>query len=104
PDGAREIVLDDAEVVAVVADVRRQEERVSSPLDDLSAERGRAPIHIERELVGLHDLRWLGEALADLREEGEVSAGSRVVIAQAGIGELLRATDGCPLDEGARGG
>ena len=102
PDDVGEVVLDDAEVIAVVVDVRRQQQRVAPADDALLAEVGRAPIDFQRELVGLHDLRRLGESLADLREEGEVAVRDGLVVHEAGVGELLRAARGGPLDEGAR--
>ena len=62
PDDRREVVLDDAEVVAVVGDVGREQQRVAPPDDALLAQVGRAPIDFVHELVGLHDLGRLGES------------------------------------------
>ena len=68
-DDVLEVVLDDAEVVAVIADVGRQQQRVAPADDPLLALVGRAPIDFERELVGLEDARRLGEPLTQLAEE-----------------------------------
>ena len=102
PDDGREVVLDDAEVIAVVRDVRREEERVPPAEDALLAEVGRAPIDFVHELVGFHDLGRLGESLADLGEEGDVAVRDGLVVPEAGVGELLGASRGGPLDEGTR--
>ena len=102
PDDAREIVLDDAEVVLVIRDVRGQRERVAPPDDALLAEVGRAPVHFQRELIGANDLGRIGKVLADLREEGEIAVRGRVIVAQRRVGQLLRAPLGRALHELAR--
>ena len=101
-DDRREVVLDDAEVIAVVRDVGRQQQRVPSAEDALLAQVGRAPIDFVHQLVGLHDLRRLGESLADLGEEGDVAVRDGLVVPEAGVGELLRAARRRALDERAR--
>ena len=64
PDDRREVVLDDAEVVAMVVDVGGQQERVAPADDALLAAVRRAPIDFDHQLVGLDDGRRVGEALA----------------------------------------
>ena len=90
PDDGGEVVLDDAEVVAVVRDVRGEQQRVAPADDALLAQVGRVPIDFVHQLVGLHDLGRLGESLADLREEGDVAVRDGLVVPEAGVGELLR--------------
>ena len=100
-DDRRKIVLDDAEVVAVVGDVRRQEERVAAAQDTLLAQVGRAPIDFVHQLVGLHDFRWLCEALAHLGEEGDIAMRDGLVILESRVGELLRTPVRGALHEGS---
>ena len=104
PDERRKVVLDDAEVVAVVRDVRREQQRVTSTEDALLAQVGREPIDFVHQLVRLHDLGRLGEPLADLGEEGDVSVRDGLVVLEAGVGQLLGAPRSRALDEstGAR--
>ena len=59
----------------MVRNVRWQQQRVPSPDDPLLAQPGRAPVHFQRELIGLDDLWRLGEAFAELGEEGDVATG-----------------------------
>ena len=94
------VVLDDPEVIAVVVDVGRQQQRVAPADDALLAEVGRAPIDFQRELVGLDDLRRLGKSFAELREEGQVAVRGRLVVDEAGVGQLRGAARGRALDEG----
>jgi hypothetical protein len=101
-DDRGKVVLDDAEVVAVVRDVGREEQRVPAADDALLAEVGRPPIDFVHELVGLHDLGRLGEPFADLSEEGDVAVRDGLVVPEPGVGELLRAARRRPLDELAR--
>src|SRR3712207_4829594 len=84
----RKVVLDDAEVVAVVADVRRQQQRVAPADDALLAQVRRLPVHFERQLVGFEDPRRLRQSFPDLGEEGEVAARGRPVVTEAGVREL----------------
>jgi len=104
PNDLGEVVLDDPEVVAVVVDVGRQQQRVAAADDALLALIGRAPVHFDRELVGLDDLGRLGEPLPHLGEKGEVSAGGGGVVHEPGVGELARAALDGALDEGAGAG
>jgi hypothetical protein len=53
PNDCGKIVLNDAEVVAVILDVRGQQGGVPAAHDALLAEIRGAPVHLERELVGL---------------------------------------------------
>ena len=68
-DDVRKVVLDDAEVIAVIRDVRRQQQRVATTDDALLAQIGRAPVDFQRQLIGLDDARRLSEALARLARE-----------------------------------
>jgi len=52
--GATEIVLDDAEVVAVVGDVGGELGAVAPADDTLLAQLRRLPVHFQLELVGFH--------------------------------------------------
>jgi hypothetical protein len=99
PDDGRKVVLDDAEVVAVVRDVGRQEQRVAATEDALLAQVGREPIHFIHELVGLHDLGWFSEPFTDLGEEGDVAVRDGTVVLESGVGELLDAARGRTLHE-----
>src|SRR5665213_2135658 len=101
-DDVRKVVLDDAEVILVVRDVRWERESVAAADDALLAEVGRQPVHFQRELVGANDLGRIGESLTDLREEGEVAVRGGAVVAQRGIRQLLRAPFRCALDELSR--
>src|SRR5688500_9627676 len=98
---AREVVLNDAEMVAMVVDVRRQQQRVATSDDPLLAEVGRAPIDFQRELVGLYDLRRLRESFTELGEERQVSVGRCLIVDESGIGELRSAPSRCALDQSA---
>ena len=100
-DGVGEVVLDDPQMVAVIGDVGRQEQRVASPFDDLFAERRRFPVDLVNELVGLDDFGWLGQAVPQLREKRDVAVRRGPVVPQARVGQLPRSERGRPLDEGA---
>ena len=102
PDDGGKVVLDDAEVIAVVVDVGGQEERVAATHDPLLAQVGRAPIDFQPQLVRLHDLWRLGESFSKLCEEGYVAVRDGLVVLEAGVGELLGAPRGGALDERAR--
>ena len=93
-DDLGEVVLDDAEVIAVIGDVGRQEERIPSSDDALLAELGRPPVDFQRQLVRLDDLRRLGEALTELGEKGDVPVCEGAPVMQRRVGELLRAALG----------
>ena len=94
-DDLGEVVLDDTEMIAVVLDVRRQQQRVAPAEDQLLAVIWRAPVDFERNLVCLHHLGRIGEAFTNLRQKGEPSQGGRRVVRQSGIRQLPRATLGC---------
>ena len=104
PDDVSEVVLDDAEVVAMVVDIGGKEQRVATAHDPLLAQVGSAPIDFQPQLVRLHDLWRLGESFSKLCEEGHIPVCSRLVIDESSIGELIRPALGCALDEcaGAR--
>src|SRR5689334_11382878 len=89
-DDVAEIVLDDAEVIAVVVDVGRQQQSVATPHDALLAQIGRAPVDFQAQLVSLYDLRWLRKPLAKLRQESDVSVRRRLVVDERGVGNLTR--------------
>jgi hypothetical protein len=101
PDDRRKVVLDDAEVIAVVIDVGGQQQRVPSSDDALLAEVRRHPEDLVHQLVGLHHLGRLGQSLADLREEGHVAVRDRLEITDPRVGELAGAERRGALDEGA---
>ena len=101
PDDGGEIILDDAEVVAVIRDVGGEQQRVATPHDVLLAEVGRAPVNFIHELIRLHDLRRLGQPFADLRQKGDVAVRDGLVVLQSGVGELLRTSRGGSFHEGA---
>jgi hypothetical protein len=90
PNDAREVVLDDAEVIAVIPDVSRQKQRVAPSDDALLAQVRRVPIDFERQLVGLEDLRGHRKPFPELREKGHVAMGIRAILGEPRIGELLR--------------
>src|SRR6185437_14867108 len=62
PDEAREVVLHDPEMVTVIIDVGRQNQRIAASLDQLFAERRRLPVDIRRDLIGADYLRRIGKA------------------------------------------
>jgi hypothetical protein len=104
PDDLGKVVLHDPEVIAMVLDVRWQEERITPAEDQLLAVVWRAPVDFERYLVRLHHLGRIGESLADLRQKGERSHGGRRVVSQAGVRQLSRAKLGCPRHERGHAG
>ena len=81
-----EVVGDDPEVIAMVADVGGQEGAVAPAQDDLLAPVGCAPIHFHVELVRLDQPGRLGQALTDLRQEEHESVGPRPVARERRIG------------------
>src|SRR4051812_39043310 len=89
-DDVAEVVLDDAEVVAVVVDVRRQQQSIATAHDALLAQIGRAPVDFQAQLVRLYDLRWLRKPLSKLRQESNVTVRSRFVVDERGIRDLTR--------------
>src|SRR2546426_11162880 len=70
-----EVVLDDAQVVAVVADVGGELGPVAPADDALLAEPRRLPVHFQLQLVGLDEARRLDQPLAELSEEEEEPVG-----------------------------
>ena len=101
PNDVSEVVLDDSEVIAVVVDVRRQQQRVAATHDPLLAEIGRAPIDFQPQLVRLHDLWRLGKSFSKLGEESHVTVCRRLVVDEGRIGELTRPALSRVLDERA---
>ena len=93
-DDLGEVVLHDPEMIAMVFDVRRQQQRVATAEDQLLAVVRRAPVDFERDLVRLHDFGRIGESFANLRQKGERSEGGGRVVGQAGVRQLPRATLG----------
>src|SRR5687768_9261211 len=87
-DDLGKVVLDDAEVVAVIGDVGGEEQRVASSDDALLAQPGRAPVHFQGQLIRLDDLRRLGEAFTELGEKGDIPASEGAPVVQRRIGEL----------------
>ena len=79
-----------------------ERERVAPADDALLAQVGRPPVHFQRELVGADDLGRIGKVFTDLREKGEVAVRGRVVVAQRGVGQLLRAARRRALHELSR--
>ena len=57
PDHVAEVVGDDAQVIAMVVDVGREERAVAPAEDDLLAPVRGLPIHFHVELVGLDQAR-----------------------------------------------
>ena len=97
PHRGAEVVLDDAQVVAVVADVGGELGPVAPADDALLAESRRLPVHFQLQLVGLDEARRLGQPLAELSEEKEEPVGLGLVIAQRGV----RRGPAAPLDRAA---
>src|SRR5687767_4507928 len=93
------VVLDDAEVVAVIGNVGGEEQRVASSDDALLAQPGRAPVHFQGQLIRLDDLRRLGEAFTELGEKGDIPASEGAPVTQRRIGELPLAKLGRAMHE-----
>ena len=98
PDRAPEIVLDNAEVVAVVIDVGRNLGAIAPANDALLAEPWRLPVHFQLQLIRFYQPWWLGEPLAELPEEEEKSVSLGLVVTQRGIHGGVRA----PVDRALR--
>src|SRR3954468_20448889 len=102
PDDVPEVVLDDAEVIAVVVDVGGKEQGVATTHNALLAQIGRAPVNFQTQLVRLHDLRWLGKSLSKLCQERYVAVRRSLVIDERGVGQLTGPALGGALDERGR--
>src|SRR5687767_6763847 len=102
PDDAREIVLHDSEMIAVVVDVGRQKKRISASRDQLLALVRGLPIHFQRKLVSLDDAWRLSEPFPHLGEERQIPVCSGLVCYQQSIGDLTSSSLGSLLDEGPR--
>src|SRR6266550_473108 len=98
PDGAAEIVLHDAEVIAVVIDVGGELGAIAPADDALLAELGRLPVHFQLQLIRFHEPRRFGEPFAELPEEEEKPMSLSLVIAQGSIDRGVRT----PLNGAAR--
>src|SRR2546427_5290108 len=85
--GGAEIVLDDAEVVAVVVDVGGKLGLVAPPDDALLAARRGLPVHFQLQLVGLHKPWGIGQPLPERPEEEEEAVSLRLVIVEGGVGD-----------------
>ena len=95
--GRAEVVLDDAEVVAVVGDVGRQLCPVAPSDDALLAQSRRLPVHFQLQLVGFDEPRRLGQSFAELPEEKQKSVGLRLVVPEGGVaGGQAAAIDRAP--------
>src|SRR5438045_2066893 len=99
PDDVSEVVLDDAEVIAVVIDVGWEKQGVASPHDALLAQIGRAPVDFQTQLVRLYDFGRLGKSLSKLCEERHITVRRSLVVDERGVGELRRPPLGRVLDE-----
>ena len=70
-DNVGEVVLNDSEMIAVVVDVSREQQRVAPTDDALLASIRRAPIDFQHDLITLHEGWRLEESIAELGEEGQ---------------------------------
>src|SRR5687767_509628 len=94
PDDLGKVVLHDSEMVAMVFNVRRQEQRVAAAENQLLAVVRSAPVDFERDLIRLYHFGWIRESFTDLRQKGERSEGGGRVVRQSGVRQLSRATLG----------
>ncbi|OLB15566.1 MAG: hypothetical protein AUH12_08220 [Gemmatimonadetes bacterium 13_2_20CM_69_8] len=99
-NGGAEIVLHDAEMVAVVADVGGKLGTVAPADDALLAARRGLPVHFQLQLVGLDEARGVGEPLPELAEEEQETMGLGLIVAQGAVGGGPRAPRDCPLRQG----
>ena len=104
PDDVAEVVGDDAEVIAVVVDVRRQEGAVAPAEDDLLAPVRGAPIHFHAQLVGLDQPGRLGQSLAHLRQEEHEAVRPAAVALERRVGLRRSAALGGAVHERQRVG
>ena len=86
PDEIAEVVGDDSQVVAVIADIGGQESAVAPALNDLLAMVGRSPIHFHPELIRFDETRRLPQPLADLRQEEHESVSPCPVARESRVG------------------
>src|SRR6266851_1126678 len=94
---APEVVLHDAEVIAVVVDIGGELGTIAPADDALLAEPGRLPVHFQLQLVRLDEPRRLGEPFAELPQEEEKPVSLGLVVAQRRVDRSLRAAlDGAP--------
>ena len=98
-DDLGKVVLDDAEMIAMVGDVGREQEGIPSANDALLAQPGRPPVHFQGKLIRLDDLRRLGESFAELSEKGDIAAREGAPIVQGRVGELALAELGRAMHE-----
>src|SRR5438445_8010370 len=99
PDDVSEVVLDDAEVIAMIVDVGGKEKRIATAHDALLAQIGRPPVDFQTQLVRLHDLWRLRKPLSKLCEERHVAMRRSFVVDERGVGQLIRPALGGALDE-----
>jgi len=82
PHRGAEIVLDDAEVVAVVVDVGGELGAVAPADHALLAARRGPPVHFQLQLVGLDEARRVGESLPEGAEKEEEAVGLGLVVVE----------------------
>ena len=85
PDGGAEVVLDDAQVVAVVIDVGGQLGAVAPAHDALLAGARGLPVHFQLELIRFDEARRLAQAFAELPEKEQEPVGLGFVVLQRTI-------------------
>ena len=91
PDRAPKVVLDDAEVVAMVVDVGGQLGAIAPADDALLAQLRRLPVHFQLQLIRFHEPGRLGEPFAELSEEEEKPVSLGFVVSQCGVDRGARA-------------
>src|SRR5262245_11528661 len=93
-DHRPEVVLDNPQMVNVIADVGRHFDTVTPAYDALLAEAWCLPVHFEFELVSLDEAGSLRHAFAELAQEKHESMRAGAVVTQPGVGERLGAASG----------
>src|SRR4029077_13280438 len=86
PDGGAEVVLDDAQVVAVVVDVGGELGLIAPADDALLAARRGPPVHFQLQLVRLDEPRRVGESFAEGAQKEQEAVGLGLVIVEGGVG------------------
>ena len=86
PDGGTEVVLDDAQVVAVVVDVGGELGLIAPADDALLAARRGPPVHFQLQLVRLHQTRRVGEPFAEGAQKEQEAVGFSLVVVERGVG------------------